>query len=154
MTISLAPAVYYEGVDPRAWFIERIRSQAAIEKVEFTDFERKYLETTAAGDDEAASGMLKTIKGKPFEAFDARINGLAWRAYQRDLHADPGAQQEYDKALRALANIDHYPNLSMFINSIALKTPPDELNAKTSWRSLAVVIAILLTLIVLALLRR
>ncbi len=152
--ISSTPVVYYEGVDPRAWFIERIRSQAAVEKLEFTDFERKYLETTAAGDDEAASEMLKTIKGKAFETFDARINGLAWRAYERDLQANPDAEQAYGKALRALANIDHYPNLSMFINSIALKTPPDDLNARTSWRSLAVVIAILLTLIVLALLRR
>ncbi len=146
---------YKEEIDPRRWFVERIRAQAKEEGVEFSQLEQEYLFNTERGDDAAALAIVERIKGKQHEQFDERISGLAWRRYQADIVSDPEVQEEYKKALHALANVDEYPNLSMFICCIGLEKPPEELNAKSSpWRTLLVFALIVLAFIIAALLRR
>ncbi len=147
-------AAYKEDVDPRKWFVERIRSQAKTEGIEFTPFEQEYLFHTEQGDDAAAVKMLDKIKGKEYEDFDQRISGLAWRKYQSDIQSDPNAKEQYDNARHALANVDEYPNLSTLICCIGLETPPEELNRKGSWRLPLVIVLIMLALIIMAILRR
>ena len=137
-------------IDPRRWFIERIRSQAQKEGVVFTPFEQEYLFHTEQGDDETAVRMLDRIKGREFEDFDKRINGLAWRRYQADIASEANAKEEYKAQLRRLAEVD-LPNLSMFISSIFLKLPPEELEPRFSWPLLLIAVLLLAGLIALRL---
>lgn len=147
---------YKEESDPRRWFVERIRAQAKKEGVEFTPFEQEYLFLTEQAQDEKASDLLDTIKGKRFEQFDKNISGLAWRRYELDTQADASAKEEYEKASRALANSEQENlNLGMFVNCISLETPPEELEPKPlpRWVSLTVILAVL-AFIVFSYLRR
>src|SRR5512146_1157028 len=97
---------YKEEIDPRRWFVERIRAQAKQEGVEFTPPEQEYLFHTEQGDDAAALAIVERLKGEQYEQFDKRVTGLAWRRYQTDVQTDPDAKEEYDKARHALANVD------------------------------------------------
>ena len=121
------PGLFETGQDPRAYFVTRIREQAKQENLTLTDFEVRYLELSEQGQDKAACDMLDRLKGKAFDEFDLRISGLAWRAYEQDTGLCSSAGECYQKAIRALANVDNYPNLGMFVNCIALKTSPEEL---------------------------
>jgi hypothetical protein len=123
-------ALFKEGRDPREYFVELIRDRARQEGFQFTDFEREYLSRTAVGEDESASKMLDGIKGKLFKEFDSRISGLAWRAYQQDLLLYPDAKEKYEQAIRALANVETYLNLGMFVNCIALEMAPEKIDSR------------------------
>lgn len=137
---------YKEEIDPRRWFVERIRAQAKKEGIEFTLFEQEYLFLTEQAQDEKASNLLDTIKGKGFEEFDRKISGLAWRRYESDVQTEASAKEVYDRALHALANGEQENlNLGMFVNCILLETPPEELEPKSlpRWVSGLVLIAVL-----------
>ena len=136
---------YKEEIDPRRWFVERIRTQAKEEGVEFTQLEQEYLCLTENGSDESALRLLDQIKGKGWDKFDRRIGDLAWTRYQADLRSEPEAKEQYDKALKALADVDRCPNLSMFIACIPLETPPEKLEPKAlpRWVTCAVIFAVL-----------
>ncbi len=153
---KMPTTTYKEEIDPRRWFVERIRAQAKEEGVEFTPSEQEYLFLTEQAQDEAASNLLDTIKGKGFGELDHKISGLAWRRYESDIKADASAKEEYERALHALANSEQENlNLGMFVNCILLETPPDELDPKPlpRWVLLTVLLAVL-AFIVFSYLRR
>lgn len=139
--------LFKEGQDARDYFVRRIREQAGQEGFSFPPIEDEYLSFTAQGNDEAASKLLNSIKGKRFEELDRHVSGLAWRAYQHDLVNYAQAKEQYDRAIKALARVDEYPNLGMFVNCIALEVSPEDLNApRVPWA--LIVIAALFVLVV------
>ena len=143
------PEFFTQGLDPKAYFARRIREQAKYENLQLTDLETQYLNLSEQGEDKTAYEMLE--KGKAFEEFDSRISGLAWRAYQQDISAYSGAEECYHNAIRALARVDDYPNLGMFVSCIALRTSPEKL--KGSWWPAVLLLVLFLVLALLCFLR-
>lgn len=139
--------LFEEGQDPRSYFVRRILDQARQEGLNLTPLEVKYLSLTGQGKDDAASELLSSVKGKCFRELDQHVSGLIWRAYQQDLLNHSQAKEHYDRAIKALARVDEYPNLGMFVSCIALETPPKKLNApQTPW--VLIVLALLFVLLV------
>ena len=131
--------LFEDAQDPRLYFVTRIREQACQEGFCLTPVEDEYLSLTGNGNDEAATQLLESQKGRAFEDLDQHISGLAWRAYQQDLTNYSQAKEKYDSAIRALANVDHHPNLGMFVNCIALEKSPEQLNRSSlPWLLIAI----------------
>lgn len=124
---------------PRAFYVDRVRRQAVQEGITFEPAEQEYLDLTRAGLDEAALAVLEPLKGRPFEDFDKKLTGLAWRAYQHDIALDPANQEAYDRAWHALANSDPWPNLSMFM-CVIVNGPEEE--RKPMWPYVVAVIVL------------
>ncbi len=116
--------------------------------------EDQYLELTASGDDESAYKLLEPLfKTKAFDSFDSRISGLAWRAYERDLAVDPESKAQYERAMEALADVDEMPNLGMFVNCIALETPPEKLEPRSMPLFVVLVVLVFTALVIWAMWR-
>jgi hypothetical protein len=134
--------------DARAWFVQRLREQAASEALVLPDFDQRYLQVTASGDDKAASAMLDTLSHDEFDLFDQRISGLMWRRYQADISLEPERRDPYQRAIAALAAVDTGPNLGMFVNCVALEMSPDEIHPRGGSRWMLIAFLLLAAFLV------
>jgi hypothetical protein len=139
---------FYESDEPRAWFVQRIREQASREAITLTEFEERYLQATAQGNDQSANEMLDTLSRSEFDDFDKRIAGLIWRRYESDTVSDPNARETYQRAVASLASVDLFPNLGMFVNCVALEKSPADM--QRSKQNSKLVFSVLIALVIAA----
>ncbi len=151
---QMMPATAYkEGVDPRNWFVQRVRAQAEREGVVFTSFEQRYLSATEQGDDASAIKMLDGLERAQFRELSDRMTGLLLRRYEADTQSRENAAEEYEAALRGLNDIDE-DNFAMFANEVGLKRIQQELKPQLLRLLFVVIAVIVLVLIAVVVWRR
>ena len=101
--------------DPKSFFVELILEQGRRESVLFSPDELQYLELVRLSKDKEAQEVLKrNIPARKFEEMADKFSGLILRAYQRDAVNYSDANERYEEAFSALANVDSWPHLSMY----------------------------------------
>ena len=105
--------------DPKTFLVERIRQQANDEGIVFSGDEQMYLEMARLGRDIEAEQILEKVKQeKKFDELGRHLTELTNRAFQQDIQSDRNALAAYRVAVKALANADRWPHLSMFVSQI------------------------------------